>query len=118
MIHNLHFLIDPDAKPQARTVLRTRRIEKGKVAVSRHVVVNKAATKKWVFGWDQPLQSFYLQVHDLSLPPDEQITHWLGADPKTQMYEVEHLIQAASEHGLGIDHSYLPILYQEKDEGK
>jgi len=85
--------------------------------MSRHVVTNKKATTKWVFGWDQPLQSFYLQVHDLSLPEDERIVTWLGADAQTQMYEVEHLVQAAMEHGLAIDHSYRVVLYQEKDDG-
>ena len=70
-----------------------------------------------MFGWDQPLQSFYLQVHDPSLPEDERIVAWLGATPETEMYEVEHLIQVAREHGLAIDHSYRDVLYREKDEG-
>ena len=85
--------------------------------MSRHVVVNKKGSMKWVFGWDQPLRSFYLQVHDLGLDPDENPIVWLGATPKTEMYEVEHLIQAAMENGLAIDHSYRPVLYQEKDDG-
>lgn len=84
--------------------------------MSRHVVQNKKGIK-WVFGWDQPLQSFYLQVHDLSLPEDERIVTWLGADAKTEMYEVDHLVQAAMEHGLAIDHSYRDVLYGEKDDG-
>jgi hypothetical protein len=117
-IDNIHLLIDPDAdSPQTRAVLRTRRIVAGKVEVSRHVVVNKKGSRKWVFGWDQPLQSFYLQVHDLSLPEDDRIVTWLGADAQTQMYEVEHLVQAASEHGLAIDHRYQVMLYGEKDDG-
>jgi hypothetical protein len=79
--------------------------------------MNKKGTKKWVFGWDQPLQSFYLQVHDLSLPEEKRIVTWLGADAQTQMYEVEHLVQAAMEHGLAIDHRYRAMLYREKDDG-
>jgi hypothetical protein len=117
-IDNIHFLIDPDAPPQARVVLRTRKIREGKVAVSRHVVINKQATKKWVFGWDQPLQSFYLQVHDLTLSEDDQIVIWLGADKNTIMYEVEDLTIAALKHGLAIDHTYRDALYQEKDNGR
>jgi hypothetical protein len=88
-----------------------------KVEVSQHVVVNKSATKKWVFGWDQSLKSFYLQVHDLSLPEDERIIVWLGADKTTQMYEVEDLIREAMMNGLAIDHTYRPVLYREKDDG-
>lgn len=116
-IGNIHLLIDPEADPQTRAVLRTRRIIEGKVEVSRHIVMNKQATRKWVFGWDQPLQSFYLQVHNLELPPDDQIVAWLGATPKSRMYEVEDLIREAKNYGLAIDSSYQPLLYREKDEG-
>ena len=70
-----------------------------------------------MFGWDQPLQSFYLQVHDPSLLEDNRIVTWLGADKDTIMYEVEDLFQAARKHGLAIDHSYRDVLYREKDEG-
>jgi hypothetical protein len=65
--------------------------------MSQHIVVREE--KKFVFGWDQPLMSFYLQVHDTTRNEDDQIIAWLGADPKTEMYEVEHLVQAASEDG-------------------
>jgi hypothetical protein len=70
-----------------------------------------------VFGWDQPLQSFYLQVHDPGLPEDDRIVIWLGADKDTAMYEVEDLVQAAMKQGLAIDHSYRIVLYREKDDG-
>lgn len=111
-ITNIHILIDPEAK--SNPVLQVRR---RKESVSRHVVVNRQSTMKWVFGWDQPLQSFYLQVHNLELSPDDQIVAWLGATPKTRMYEVEDLIQEAQNYGLAIDSSYQPLLYREKDEG-
>jgi hypothetical protein len=111
-ITNIHILTDPEAKPNPVIQVKRR-----KETVSRHVVVNKQGTKKWVFGWDQPLMSFYLQVHDLTLPADEQITDWLGADRQSIMYEVEDLIRAAKDHGLAIDSSYRPVLYKEKDDG-
>ena len=85
--------------------------------MSQHVVMNKQGTRKWVFGWDQPLQSFYLQVHDLTLPEDDRIIAWLGADKETIMYEVEDLVQAAVKNGLAIDHTYRVVLYGEKDDG-
>lgn len=102
-IHNLHILTDPDAFQ-----------EKGK-AVSRHIVTNKKG--RFVFGWDNMLQSFFLQLHDPNLSEEENPAVWLGADAKTEMYEVEHLVQAASEHGLWIDHSTQVQLYGEKDDG-
>lgn len=85
--------------------------------MSRHVIVNKRNTKKWVFGWDHPLQSFYLQVHDLTIPEEDRIITWFGADSKTEMYEVEDLHRVAMENGLGLDHSYQVMLHQEKDDG-
>jgi hypothetical protein len=85
--------------------------------MSQHVVMNRKATTKWVFGWDQPLQSFYLQVHDMNLPEDDRIVAWLGADKSTIMYEVDDLFREAMKHGLAIDHTYKPVLYREKDEG-
>ena len=112
-IHNIHILIDPEAKSYPVLQVKTR-----KGNVSQHVVVNKQEGKKWVFGWDQHLLSFYLQVHDLSLSKDEQITAWLGADRNTFMYEVEDLVQVANMYGLVIDQSYQTLLYGEKDEGK
>jgi hypothetical protein len=85
--------------------------------MSRHVVMSRKGDKKWIFGWDQPLQSFYLQVHDMNLPEDERIVAWLGADKNTYMYEVEDLFQVAKMYGLAIDHTYRPVLYREKDDG-
>lgn len=85
--------------------------------MSQHIVVNEAKKGKWVFGWDQPLQSFFLQVHDLGLPEDDRIITWLGADADTRMYEVEDLVRAARKHGLRIDHRMRVKLYGEKDDG-
>lgn len=83
--------------------------------MSQHIVVREE--KKFVYGWDQPLGSFYLQVHDTSRSEDDQIVAWLGTNAETEMYEVEHLVQAASEHGLLIDHAMRVALYGEKDSG-
>jgi hypothetical protein len=84
--------------------------------MSQHIVVREE--KKWVFGWDQPLQSFYLQVHDTSRSEDDQIVAWLGATAETRMYEVEHVTSAAAKHGLLLDHDQRMALYLEKDEGR
>jgi DNA polymerase III psi subunit len=83
--------------------------------MSQHVVVGDG--EKWVFGWDQPLMSFYLEHHKLHLPEDEQIVAWLGATKDTIMYEVSDLVHAAAKTGLQIDHSMRVQLYGEKDDG-
>jgi hypothetical protein len=84
--------------------------------VSQHIVHDEQY--KFVFGWDQPLQSFYLQKHDSTQSEEEQIIAWLGATAETKMYEVEDLVHAAAKHGLRIDHQMRVKLYGEKDDGR
>jgi hypothetical protein len=84
--------------------------------VSQHVVMQES--RKFVFGWDQPLQSFFLQVHDTHLAEDEQIIAWLGATSETTMYEVEELTQVAMQYGLLLDHPMRMELYGETDDGR
>ena len=86
--------------------------------MSQHIVLSDDGSRKWVFGWDQPLQSFFLQVHHLDVPEDEQIKIWLGADPATQMYEVEDLAREAKKEGLDLAPSFRKELYAEKDDGR
>lgn len=83
--------------------------------MSQHIVQDERY--KFVFGWDQPLQSFYFQKHDPSQAEDEQIVVWLGATADTKMYEVENLVHAAHKHGLKIEHQMRVKLYGEKDDG-
>jgi fibrillarin-like rRNA methylase len=83
--------------------------------MSQHVVVK--GKNKWVFGWDQPLMSFFLQVHDEHFDEDENPVVWLGATADTTMYEVEDLVKAASVTGLDISYAQSK-LYAEKDNGE
>jgi hypothetical protein len=83
--------------------------------MSQHIVVQEE--KKFVFGWDQPLMSFYLQVHEPHRPEDEQIVEWYGAG-ETKLYEVEDLFLVAKKEGLFIDHETRVKLYGEKDDGR
>lgn len=83
--------------------------------MSRHMV--RQGDKRFVFGWDPPLTSFFLQVHDPSLDEEDQIIFRAGDTPETAMPEVEHLVQVASEHGLWIDSQMEVHLYREKDDG-
>ena len=83
--------------------------------MSQHQV--ELGEKRFVFGWDQPLQSFFLQVHDLIRGEEGDPEVWLGADKDTTMYEIEDLVRAAQKHGLVIDRSMQTTLYGEKDDG-
>lgn len=83
--------------------------------MSQHIVEQDG--RKFVYGWDQPLQSFYLQVHDLNRPEDEQIIAWYGGDQETTLYEVEALARVARRHGLFLKLSERTALYGEKDDG-
>lgn len=84
--------------------------------MSQHMI--ERGEKKYVFGWDQPLMSFFLQVHDTTRAEDEQIICWLGADPETKMYEVEELVKEAMKAGLDIPYRIQVELYGEKDDGR
>jgi len=86
--------------------------------MSQHETISQDGSRKWVYGWDQPLQSFFLQVHHLDAPEDEQIKVWLGADPATQMYEVEDLVREAMKEGLDIPYRIQVELHGEKDDGR
>lgn len=85
--------------------------------MSRHEV--EKDEKKFVFGWDQPLMSFFLQVHDLTFEEDSDNNPvvMLGGDLHTKMYEVDDLVRHAQMHGLHIDHQMQIKLYGEKDDG-
>lgn len=96
--------------------------------MSQHVVIsgisrNRETARwedvKWVFGWDQPLMSFYLQKHDAFIENlDDNPVLWLGATADTTMYEVEDLVREAAKAGLTIDHETQVELYGEKDDGR
>jgi hypothetical protein len=50
----------------------------------------KWADLKFVYGWDQPLQTFFLHVHDaFAADPDANPVIWFGATKDKVLYEVE-----------------------------
>lgn len=78
----------------------------------------KWADLKYIYGWDQPLQSFFLQVHDaFAADPDTNPVIWFGATAETIMYETEDLARVAQRYGLVLDRKTLTMLYGEKDDG-
>lgn len=83
--------------------------------MSQHIVTQDE--KKYVYGWDQPLMSFYLQVHDTTRSEDDQIVVWLGVDKETQLYEVSQLVHAAAKQGLFLNHTTRVQLHGERDNG-
>lgn len=84
--------------------------------MSRHEVASFGRKRVFVFGWDQPLQSFYLQVHDKLIDADGPFVV-LGADEDSRMYEVEDLVRTARQYDLTIDHDTQVKLFGEKDDG-
>jgi hypothetical protein len=86
-------------------------------AMSKYV--EEDADVKWVYGWDQPLLSFFLQKHDKhnrdSENPNPVI--WLGATPGKMLYEVEDLVRKARKYGLDISIERQKELYRDRDEG-
>jgi hypothetical protein len=84
--------------------------------MSRHEITNDKGT--WAFGWDQPLLSFYLQLYDGDVEPDDNPVIWLGATQRTRMYEVDTLVRNARTNGLDIPYSMQVTLYGDKDDGR
>jgi hypothetical protein len=84
--------------------------------MSRHLLTNEKG--EWAVGWDQPLQSFYLQLYDENLPEDDNPVIWAGATRESRMYEVDDLVRVARRNGLAIPYSLQVTLYGDKDDGK
>lgn len=77
----------------------------------------KFADIKWVFGWDPPLQSFFLQVHDAFVADvDANPVLWFGATADTQMRVVNDLVKQAQKYGLDIPLETQKELYREQGD--
>jgi hypothetical protein len=84
--------------------------------MSQHEINNERG--RWVFGWDQPLQSFFLHKHVNDVPEDDNPVLWLGATLETSMHEVDDLVGIAEEHGLFIGPERCAALQGDKNEGR
>jgi len=83
--------------------------------MSRHKIETEDFT--YVVGWDQPLQTFFIQKFKKG--DDNGIAlFWLGGDPTTRMYEVEDLVRAGNRCGVVIDSRMRITLYGDKDDGR
>lgn len=83
--------------------------------MSKHIV--DTVDFKFVFGWDQPLMTFYFQKHDKNLvESDENPIVWKGIKYQ-EIYEVDDLVNIAKRNGYYIPHDMQVKLYGEKDEG-
>jgi hypothetical protein len=80
--------------------------------MSRHMVIDR--NKKYVFGWDQHLMSFFLQVHDINLEEERNPIVRFGT-ANNIVYELDELVSIAKKHGLIIDYNTQVRLYGEKD---
>jgi hypothetical protein len=109
-IENIHLFIHPDINNEPARASQTRRRD-----VSQHIVETEKG--KVVFGWDQPLMTFYFQVHDGDVSEDDNPVVWLGTKPQ-EIYEVEDLVRVAKRNGFYISHETRVKLYGEKDDGR
>lgn len=84
--------------------------------MSQHVILQN--DKRFVFGWDPPLGSFFLQIHDLNKDEEENPIVWLGTAPEDKQLGVGVIVQTAREHGLIINREMQGLLYEEKRENR
>jgi hypothetical protein len=82
--------------------------------MSRHEIANDKG--QWVFGWDQPMLTFFLQLHKPDLDEGNPVI-WLGTSLH-EIYEVDDLVRKARKNGLEIPYSDQVTLYGDKDEGR
>jgi hypothetical protein len=54
--------------------------------MSRYELVPRKPRYQVFVGWDRPLLTYFLQVHDTLASPDSQPFTWLGADGKSLDY--------------------------------
>jgi hypothetical protein len=86
--------------------------------MSRQLVAQQEDGTTWVCGWDNMLQSYFLQKYVPNLPEDVNPVLWLGADAETRMYELEELVDSVFKHsGIILGTTAKLQLYQDRDEG-
>lgn len=72
---------------------------------------------KIMYGWDHPLQTFYLQIHaKTQKDQDGNPIVWYGTQLR-ELYEVEDLVRVARKHHIVIEHKMQVELYLDKDLG-
>lgn len=86
--------------------------------MSQHIINDDRLNLTWKFGWDNPLQSFFLQKHDHKVAADINPVLWLGATAETRMYDVADLVRTAMRNGLDIPYRIQVELHEEQDNGR
>lgn len=74
--------------------------------MSQHSITHE--NKKWVFGWDPPLMSYFLQVHDSNLSEEENPIAWIN-----DLHNLEDLTRALKEHGIELSPGLQKWLFQD-----
>ena len=67
---------------------------RGENPVSRHTIPGRKPNHRVVVGWDPPLVTFFVQIIDPTLPDEEQVIHWVGADYPGQISTLVKLMDA------------------------
>jgi hypothetical protein len=87
--------------------------------MSRHEIPGFSPANKIIVGWDNPLQTFFVQVIDRKKEDagrDEKFLLWLGCSLR-EIYEVEQLVRLLSLFAK-LTPAMQATLYGDKDEGR
>ncbi len=84
--------------------------------MSRHGIPGRAAGTQVVVGWDHPLLTYFVQVHQEGLDADENPVVWLGASYR-ELYDLDDLKRAIRPYA-DLPADLAVTLYADRDEGR
>ena len=68
--------------------------------MSRRCLVSKHPDRTATVGWDAPLATFFVQVHDQTLDDDDQVVFWRGASKQGEIPTLEELLKLLRPHAV------------------
>ena len=86
--------------------------------MSRHLVPALPGLEI-VVGWDPPMQSFYAQVWDRRVDPDDPAAElaWVGCSPR-EIQEPERVVEIVGHWASRIPDGMVPALAEDKKENR
>lgn len=85
--------------------------------MSRHEIPARDAAHKIIVGWDNPMQTFFMQVIDRRKEDeDEKFVSWRGTSLR-EIYEVDELRRRLSRYA-ELTPEMGATLYGDKDDGR
>lgn len=84
--------------------------------MSRYEIAGRRSGTRVAVGWDHPLLTYFVQVHDDRLDEEENPTVWLGASVR-ELYDLDDLKRAIRPHA-DLSLELGAALYRDRDEGR